>query len=217
MNLGYTFRDNSLLKKALTHISIANDKGIESNQRLEFFGDSILSFIVAEEIYSKFPDLDEGKLTEIRAAAVCEKSLAEASRRMDIGSSIIFGKSEKICNGKEKDSILADTFEAVLGAIYLDSDMETARKWVLDNLSKTIEAATKLDFKNYKSEIQNYFQKRDKGTEVVGYELIEKSGPDHLPIFTVRAIYKGKEIGRGVGNSRKAAEQQAAKQAFMEL
>lgn len=217
MKLGYDFKDEKLLEKALTHISLANEKGIESNQRLEFFGDSILSFIVAEYIYNKFSNLDEGKLTEMRAATVCEKSLAEAARRMEIGDSIMFGKSETVCNGKDKDSILADTFEAILGAIYLDSGIEEAKKWVLQNLQQTIENSTTVDFTNYKSELQNYFQKRDKGTEVVTYKTVDRKGPDHEPVFTVEAVYRGQVIGKGKGRSRKTAEQEAAKLAYSKL
>ena len=217
MKLGYDFTDDGLLKKALTHISLANEKNIESNQRLEFLGDSILSFVVAEYIYTKYTNLHEGKLTEMRAAAVCEKSLAEAARKMDLGNAILFGKSETVCGGKNKDSILADTFEAVLGAIYLDGGIDPARDWIMLWLKETIEDSSKLDFKNYKSEIQNYFQKRDKGTDVVTYQLVERKGPDHAPSFSVEAVYHGNVIGKGTGGSRKEAEQNAAKQAFSKL
>ncbi|WP_226391589.1 ribonuclease III [Ructibacterium gallinarum] len=217
MNIGYTFRDQSLLKKALTHISLANECGIESNQRLEFLGDSILSFVVAEHIYHEFKNMDEGRLTEMRAAAVCEKSLAAAAREMDLGSGVRFGKSETVCGGKNKASILADTFEAVLGAIYLDGGMEPARAWILEHLGEIIEHSSKMDFRNYKSEIQTYFQKRDKGTDVVTYRMTGRKGPDHKPEFSVEAVYRGKVIGKGTGGSRKAAEQQAARQALEAL
>lgn len=217
MNIEYEFKNKALLEKALTHISLANERGIESNQRLEFLGDSILSFVVADYIYGEYKRFDEGKLTEIRAASVCEKALAEAARKMDLGSGIKFGRSETVCGGKYKDSILADTFEAVLGAIYLDSGIEFAREWVMKWLKETVNASSKLDFKNYKSEIQNYFQKRDKGTEVVTYRLVERSGPDHAPIFSVEALYQGRVIGSGVGKNRKEAEQKAAKQALDRL
>ncbi len=217
MKLGYAFQNPKLLETAMTHISLANERGIESNQRLEFLGDSVLSVIVAEYIYREFKNMDEGRLTEIRAAAVCEKSLAAAARKLDLGSSIHFGKSEAACGGKDKDSILCDTFEAVLGAMYLDGGLEPCQKWVLENLQDTIHASAQQDFTNYKSEIQNYFQKRDKGREVVTYHLLKRSGPDHEPKFEVEARYQGKVIGHGVGGSRKEAEQQAAKQAFSKL
>ncbi len=217
MNIGYTFKNQALLDLALTHISYANDNDVESNQRLEFLGDSVLSLIVATDLYRRFPQLDEGKLTEIRAASVCEKALAPAARKMDLGSGIRFGKSEAVCGGKDKDSILADAFEAVLGAIYLDGGMKPAEKWVMEQLKNTIQKSSETDFTNYKSELQNYFQKRDKGAEVVTYRLTEKTGPDHRPTFRVEAIYQDKIIGKGVGGSRKEAEQNAAKQAYREL
>lgn len=217
MDLGYTFQNQELLKKALTHISLANERNIESNQRLEFLGDSVLSLVVASDIYERFPNLDEGRLTEMRAAAVCEKSLAAAARTMDLGSGILFGKSETVCGGKDKDSILADAFEAVLGAIYLDGGMDPAREWVLCRLRESIDAAAEMDFTNYKSELQNYFQKRDKGTEVVTYRLVDRKGPDHHPTFRAEALYRGKVIGSGTGHSRKEAEQAAAKQAYSAL
>lgn len=198
------------MEVALTHISLANEKNIESNQRLEFLGDSILSFVVAEYIYGEFKNLDEGKLTEVRAGAVCERALAEVAEKMGLGEGLNFGKSESR-DGAKKPSILCDTYEAVLGAIYLDSNIETARKWVLGNLKDTIEAARNMDFRNYKSEIQTYFQKRDKNRNVVTYELCGKTGPDHNPEFSVKALYMGRVIGTGKGKNRKEAEQRAAK------
>lgn len=215
MNIGYEFKNRKLLEVALTHISLANEKGIESNQRLEFLGDSILSFIVAEYIYGEFKDLDEGKLTEVRAGAVCEKSLAEAAKKAELGSGVMFGKSEHACGGKDKPSILCDTYEAVLGAIYLDGGIEPAKKWVMDTLKDTIESARHMDFRNYKSDIQSFYQKRDKGREVVTYTLVERTGPDHDPYFKVNAVYNNKIIGTGSGKSRKAAEQAAAKEALL--
>ena len=217
MKLDYEFKDPQLLEKALTHISLANERGIESNQRLEFLGDSVLSLAVTGYIYREFKEMDEGRLTEIRAAAVCEKSLAAAARKLHMGEAIKFGKSEAVCGGKDKDSILCDTFEAILGAMYLDGGFDVCRDWVLKNLKETIQASASLDFTNYKSELQTYFQKRDKGTDVVSYRLINREGPDHNPTFAVEAVYRGKIIGSGSGGSRKEAEQQAAKQAFLAL
>ena len=216
MDIGYNFKDKKLLSTALTHISLANEKGIESNQRLEFLGDSILSFVVAEYIYNEFKDLDEGMLTMVRAEAVCEKSLAEAAKKIGLGDAVSFGRSESNV-GKEKPSILCDTFEAVLGAIYLDGGIEPAKKWIMDNLKETIDRAKEADFTNYKSEIQSFYQKRDKNREVVTYSLLERKGPDHEPIFTVNAEYQGKIIGRGTGKNRKTAEQNAAKDALLKV
>ncbi|MBR5614356.1 MAG: ribonuclease III [Clostridia bacterium] len=214
MDIGYNFNDKALLELALTHISFANDTKRESNQRLEFLGDSVLSHIIAMEIYKLFPKCDEGELTKIRASLVCEKSLAQLSRELDLGSGIKFGRSEKMSDGKHKDSILADTFEAVLGAIYLDSGFEQARDWTLKTFGDKIKNVQVISEINYKSELQIYFQKRDKGSEVVNYRLISKTGPDHDPMFYVEAIYKNKVIGKGSGKTLKHAEQNAAKMAF---
>lgn len=214
MKIGYEFKEKSLLDLALTHISLANDRKMESNQRLEFLGDSVLSYIIAGEIYNLHPDCDEGDLTKIRAALVCEKSLAELARELDLGGGIRLGRSEAKSDGVNKDSILADTFEAVLGAIYLDSDDKTAREWVLRVFGDRIKNVEISGDVNYKSELQIYFQKRDKNTEVVRYQLKEKSGPDHNPSFTVEAVYQNRVIGSGTGKNRKIAEQDAAKDAF---
>ena len=214
MDIRYNFKDEKLLKLALTHISLANDTKTESNQRLEFLGDSILSYIIATEIYSQYPNCDEGELTKIRAALVCEKSLASLAREMDLGSGIKFGRSEAMSSGADKDSILADTFEAVLGAIFLDSGIETASSWTLEIFGDRIKNVSISAEQNYKSELQIYFQKRDKGSEVIKYRLKEKKGPDHDPEFFVEAVYQGKVIGEGKGKSRKIAEQNAAKVAF---
>lgn len=214
MNIGYEFKNKRLLDLALTHISLANDMKKDSNQRLEFLGDSVLSFVIASEIYRLHPECDEGDLTKIRAVLVCEKSLAELAGELELGTGIKFGRSEAKSDGVHKASILADTFEAVLGAIYLDSDVETAKKWVLrvfGDRIKNVEISAEI---NYKSELQIFFQKRDKNTEVVRYRLVKKSGPDHNPSFLVEAVYQEKIIGIGKGKSRKIAEQNAAKDAF---
>ncbi len=214
MNIGYTFKNKKILELAFTHISFANDTKTESNQRLEFLGDSVLSHVIAAELYGIFKELDEGELTKIRAALVCEKSLAALARELNLGKEIRFGRAEAKTNGKDKDSILADTFEALLGAIYLDSDFETVKKWVLNVFGDRIKNITVISEINYKSELQIYFQKRDKGSEVVTYSLKEKVGPDHDPMFYVEALYQGKVIGEGSGKSRKIAEQNAARVAY---
>ena len=216
MNIGYEFKDKKLLKTALTHISLANDRQTESNQRLEFLGDSVLSFVIASRIYGLYPGCDEGRLTKIRASLVCERTLAELASEMDLGSGIMFGKSESCTDGMHKASILADTYEAVLGAIYLDSDIETAREWALRSFGNRIENVRVVHEKDYKSELQIHFQKRDKNTKVVGYILKNKTGPDHSPTFTANAVYEGKIIGEGKGKNRKLAEQAAA-QAALEM
>lgn len=217
MKIGYDFKNEKLLKTALTHPSYAHDKGKDNNQRLEFLGDSILSFIIADAIYNMYPNFDEGKLTKLRATLVCEETLASISTDLEIGGAIRFGKSERLSDGIHKASILADTFEAVLGAIYLDSDIETAREWVLGLFKEKIETAEIKQTLDYKSKLQIYFQKRDKNTEVVKYRIIDRKGPDHSPIFTSEALYRDKVIGTGIGKNRKYAEKNAAQDALERL
>ncbi len=217
MDIGYRFKDKSLFELAMTHASLANDKKTESNQRLEFLGDSVLSYIIATEIYKFYKTLDEGELTKIRALLVCEKSLAELARKMNLGKEIKLGKSEAKTLGGEKDSILADTFEALLGAIFLDGGIDCAKEWVLGVFGDKIKSIENYAEPNYKSELQIYFQKRDKGSSVITYHLKEKTGPDHDPEFFVEATYLGKIIGEGRGKSRKIAEQNAAKLALRAL
>lgn len=214
MEIKYKFKNKKLLDLALTHVSLANDSKIESNQRLEFLGDSVLSYIIATKIYEIYPNCNEGELTKIRAALVCEKSLAALARQMNLGEGLKLGKSENMSGGRQKDSVLADTFEAVLGAIFLDNGIETAREWTLDAFGDKVENIEGFTEPNYKSELQIYFQKRDKGNDVVKYKLKEKKGPDHNPEFFVEAVYQNRTIGSGSGKNRKLAEQNAARQAF---
>lgn len=214
MDIRYNFKNSKLLDLALTHVSLANDTKTESNQRLEFLGDSVLSYIIATRIYDMYPNCDEGELTKIRAALVCEKSLAVLAREMDLGAGIRLGRSEAMSGGSQKDSVLADTFEAVLGAVFLDGGIEKARDWTLRAFGDKIENIQGFSEPNYKSELQIYFQKRDKGNEVVTYSLKDKKGPDHDPEFFVEALYGGRVIGSGSGKNRKLAEQNAAKEAL---
>lgn len=217
MKYDYEFKDKSLYEKAMTHISLANETKIESNQRLEFLGDSVLSFVVAEYVYKKYKDVDEGVLTNTRANAVCEKTLAIAARELKLGEDLCFGKSERISGGKDKDSVLADAYEAVLAAIFLDGGMEYAKKFVMDTIGDLIGNTSYVELENYKSEIQSYYQKRDRNREVVKYRLVKKTGPDHNPMFEVEAVYANRIIGKGIGKTRKSAEQEAAKHALSKV
>ncbi len=217
MKLGYEFKNKDLLKTALTHISYSKETGAESNQRLEFLGDSVLSFSIASKLYELYPDADEGVLTEMRAFLVCEKSLAELGEKLELGSELIFSKTEIKTDGKHKNSILADTFEAVLGAIYLDSDITAAKKWVLDVFGDRIETIDYSEIVSYKSELQNYIQAEFKDKKSIIYKLIKREGPDHAPMFTVEVSIDGKPFGRGKGTSMKNAEKMAAKEAYFKL
>ncbi len=214
MKYNYTFKDKELFKLAVTHISLANINHTESNQRLEFLGDSVLSFVVSNYIYNEYKNVDEGVLTELRANAVCEKTLAIAARKLELGNDIRFGKSERMSGGKDKDSVLADAYEAVLAAIFLDGGIDCAREFVMNTIGDLIGSTSYVELENYKSEIQSFYQKRDRNRDVVKYRLVSKTGPDHDPTFNVEAVYQDIVIGTGSGKNRKSAEQEAAKQAL---
>ncbi|MBE6808236.1 MAG: ribonuclease III [Ruminococcaceae bacterium] len=213
-NLDYTFKNESLLLNALTHSSYANEArdGVTSNERLEFLGDSVLSVIVSDYIYKQFGNLPEGELTKLRASLVCEKSLCGFSRELDLGSFLRLGKGEEKGGGRERDSILADAFEAVLAAIYLDSDLETARKFVMNFILKELKHTDDEVFKDYKTALQEIIQRNPE--EYVTYILTGESGPDHDKLFEVEVHLNSNVIGKGKGKSKKQAEQMAAKQAL---
>lgn len=215
MNIGYEFKDKKLLKCAFTHISYANENHLQSNQRLEFLGDSVLSLVVAEKLYELYPKADEGGLTEMRAALVCEKSLAKKAKELKLGECLVFGRSEAGSNGALKASILCDTFEALLGAMFLDGGIETAKNWVLTVFGNDFENIQLDDLTNYKSELQSYYQKKEKRRGMIVYRLKQRTGPDHNPKFTVNVFVSGVLMGEGVGHNLKSAEQMAAKEALL--
>ena len=213
-NLKYIFKDKNLLKNALAHSSYANEKRgkITSNERLEFLGDSVLSIVVSEYIYRHFPTLPEGKLTKIRAALVCEKTLCQFSKELEIGKYLLLGKGEKQSGGDSRPSILADAFEAVLAAMYLDGGMEVAKKHVLRFIREELSHFEHENFKDYKTELQEIIQQNPE--EQLTYVLTKESGPDHDKTFTVEVHLNRNVIGEGVGHSKKSAEQSAAKKAL---
>ncbi len=213
--LNYKFKDKNLLKNALTHSSYANEirNGISSNERLEFLGDSILSLIVSEHIFARFPDMPEGELTRLRASLVCEKALCGFSREIGLGEHLLLGRGEDKGGGRERDSILADAFEAVLAAIYLDGGMESAKKHVMNFVLREINCNNdENDFKDYKTLLQEIIQRNPE--EYVTYILTDEKGPDHDKMFTVEVRLNSNTIGTGSGKSKKRAEQMAAKQAL---
>ena len=213
-NLGYIFKNKKLLANALTHSSYAHEvrNGITSNERLEFFGDSVLSIIVSDYIYKEYPDIPEGELTKLRASLVCEKSLCTFSRELCIGEFLQLGKGEDKGGGRERDSILADAFEAVLAAIYLDGGMENARKFVTNYVLRELHTTHAEAFKDYKTALQEIIQRNPE--EFVTYILTNESGPDHDKVFEMEVRLNSNTIGKGKGKSKKQAEQMAAKQAL---
>ncbi len=213
--LDYKFNNIKLLKNALVHSSYANEvRGdTHSNERLEFLGDSVLSIIVAEHIFNKYPNMPEGELTKLRASLVCEKSLCSYSRELGIGKCLLLGNGEDKNGGRERDSILADAFEAVLAAIYIDGGMAAAKKHVLNTVLRDLEHHSDEDsFKDYKTVLQEIIQRNPE--ESVSYILIDEKGPDHDKIFTVEVHLNSNVIGQGSGKSKKQAEQMAACQAL---
>lgn len=215
-DISYQFKDINLLKTAFTHSSYANENKTNSYERLEFLGDSILSFIVSTQLYSSDSNIPEGEMSKLRAAIVCEKSLDECAKRLNFGEYLILSKGEELTGGRNRASILADVFEALLAAIYIDSDFECAEKFVLSQLGTAIDKARKgiKLYTDYKTELQEIAQGFG---ERVEYKHIGEDGPAHKKIFTVQVLYSNKVIGEATGNSKKEAEQNAARIAIREV
>ncbi|MBP3284083.1 MAG: ribonuclease III [Clostridia bacterium] len=213
--LGYEFKNKKFLENALTHTSYAHEKGktIKSNERLEFLGDSVLSLAISQRIYSYQPEITEGNMSKIRAAVVCEDSLYEVALRLHYDEFILLGKGEEKLKGNKKPSILADAFEAVLAAIFLDSDFQTAQAFVVRNLEeKMIKEIQSAGEKDHKTKLQELLQGR--GVERIIYEIVAENGPDHHKEYEAVVRVKDKVLGRGKGNNKKEAEQNAANEAL---
>ncbi len=214
--LGYHFQNIHLLNESLTHSSYANEnkkKNIKYNERLEFLGDAVLSIVISDYLYNHLSTLQEGELTKIRASIVCEPSLAKCSIAMDIGKYLLLGKGEELTGGRKRISILADAFEAIIGAIYLDGGLEKVREFILKSLKTTIDDAIQgRVFKDYKTNLQEIIQSEN--TEKLVYEVINEEGPDHNKTFYVHVKIGSQIVGKGSGKSKKEAEQNAAKEAL---
>ncbi len=207
--IGYKFKDKSLLQTALTHSSYANEMNgkVDYNERLEFLGDSVLGMITAEFLFENHPEMPEGKLTKTRASMVCEKSLHRFAQSIKLGEFMYLGKGEINTGGRERPSILADAFESLIAAIYLDAGFEEAKKFVLGFISTAdIEETIITD---YKTALQEIVQKNP--GEYLEYFMVGESGPDHCKTFIVEVHLNNNVIGTGEGRSKKQAEQMAAK------
>ncbi len=217
--IGYKFTNENYLKNALTHSSYAHEnkaKKIVFNERLEFLGDSVLSVIVSKYIYENYPELPEGKLTKMRAAVVCEKALFECALNIDLGKYLILGHGEEITGGRTRASILSDAYEALIAAIFLDSNLDVVREWVLGQLHEAIEAAAKGKIsKDYKTEFQELAQ--IKGDVNIRYKVVGSTGPDHNKSFIVEVYLNDELMGEGEGSSKKKAEQNAAQNAILKM
>lgn len=214
--MGYSFRDESLLCHALAHSSYANEHRSEvpgSNERLEFLGDSVLGLITAEYLFSHFRSLPEGNLTKMRAALVCENSLFQFANELGLGEYLLLGHGEERSGSRTRPSIVSDAFEAVLAAVYLDGGFEAAKSYVIPFLEKGAKAlnAGNRDH-DYKTALQEIAQQNP--GELIHYELIGSTGPDHAKTFTVHCYLNSNLLGKGEGRSKKEAEQMAAKEAL---
>jgi ribonuclease-3 len=216
--LGYTFQDENRLSLALTHPSVAHEQGmrVQHNQRLEFLGDAVLQLVLTRELYEKFPDFNEGPLTKARAKLVNRRTLAVHGRTLGLGEHLILSRGEELHGGRERPSALADTFEAVVGAIFLDGGFEAARDFVLRELGGDFGALGNLPIlENPKGELQEFLQARS--SEAPKYHVASSSGPDHDRVFECTVHHVGVELARGVGKSKKAAESEAALAALAKL
>ena len=212
-SIGYRFKNKLILKNALTHTSYANENNVQSNEKLEFLGDSILEFISSKYIYSKYPNLKEGEMTKVRADVVCEKSLYKVALNHNFSDFLYIGKRQIINDLNKRPSILADSVEAVIAAIYFDSGLEQAEKFIVENLKDYIEIATKhVGMKDHKTVLQERLQIH--GDVNIKYEIIKESGPDHNKLFVAEVSCNNKKLAIGEGKTKKAAEMEAAKKAL---
>jgi len=209
--LGYTFRDAGLLRLALTHPSVAHEAGAPSphNQRLEFLGDAVLQLVLTRELYDQFPDFDEGPLTKARAKLVNRRTLAEQARSLGMGPALILSRGEEMNGGRDRASTLADAFEALLGAVFLDGGFEAAREFILREFSPAFgKLSVSPVIENPKGELQELLQARSPAAPE--YRVVSASGPDHDRVFECTVHHEGAELARGQGKSKKAAESDAA-------
>ena len=212
-NIGYKFKNIDLLKNALTHTSYANEHKINSNEKLEFLGDSILEFISSKYIFNNYPKLKEGEMTKVRATVVCEESLYKIAKKHNFSDFLFVGKSEQLHQGNRKVAIMADSVEAVIAAMYFDGGLENAEKFIVENLKDEIEIATKnVGIKDHKTVLQEKLQEH--GNVEIKYEIISETGPDHNKTFVAQVKLNGKVLADGVGKTKKQAEQEAARKAL---
>ena len=212
--IGYRFHDRELLQTALTHSSYANEKHGEtqSYERLEFLGDSILGLVTAEFLFTHEPRLPEGRMTRLRAELVCETSLHKTALALGLGSYMRLGKGEEHTGGRERPSILADMVESIIAALYLDSGIDEARRFIMEHVLKDAELDDAHRIADYKTRFQELVQK--KSNQIITYQLVEESGPDHDKTFTFEVQVNGAVFGRGSGKTKKEAEQMAARKAL---
>ena len=213
----YKFNSKSNILLAFSHSSFTNenkDKKLQSNERLEFLGDSILNLLITEYLYFNYPNLSEGELTKARANIVCESSLFNCANNINIGEYLFLGKGEELTGGRSRPSILSDCFECVVGAIFIDGGIENARKFIINQMKSLIEdSATGSMFIDYKTELQEIIQRNNKNTIV--YEIVDMKGPDHDKMFMCQVKVCDSVLGNGEGKTKKESEQSAAKSVLL--
>lgn len=218
-NIDYNYSNKKLALEAITHSSYAYEnrqKGMSSNERLEFLGDSVLSFIITNRLYKEASDMPEGEMSKLRASVVSEASLSLCAHRINLGDVLLLGKGEKNMGGRERSSILADAMEAIIGSLYLDGGLQAAERFVdmflHENYCKAIDGTL---FCDYKTRLQEEIQK--KGNYTVQYTVVQESGPDHNKVFTMAVSVNGTVMGEGSGKTKKEAEQNAAGNALNKM
>jgi ribonuclease III len=210
-SLGYQFRDDRLMRLALTHPSVAHENGTATahNQRLEFLGDAVLGLVLTQKLYEEFPAFDEGSLTKARAKLVNRHALAGRARSLRLGEHLILSRGEETSGGRDRSSALADAYEALLGAIFLDGGFEAVREFILREFTGAFdELAARPVIENPKGELQEFLQSRS--PEAPTYQTVQISGSDHEPLFECAVLHDGAELARGQGKNKKAAESAAA-------
>ena len=213
-NIGYEFKQEQLLRQALTHSSYAHEKNLKElmdNERLEYLGDAVLELVSSEFLFQNHPEMNEGQMTKLRASLVCEQSLAACARQLNLGNYLLLGNGEDLTGGRERDSILSDAWEAVIGAMYLDGGFTSAKEFILKYVLQDIEH--KKLFYDSKTMLQELIQNKYKQT--LHYVLLSEEGPDHNKIFTVQAYMDETPLMTGKGRTKKAAEQNAAYQSLL--
>jgi len=214
--IDYVFKNKQNILLALTHSSFANEnknEKIKSNERIEFLGDAVLNIVISEIIYNRHSNLSEGELTKARANIVCESSLVKCANSIDIGRYLLLGKGEELTGGRTRVSILSDAFESLIGSIYIDSGIKSAKKFIMKTMKHLIDGSVNgVIFMDYKTQLQETVQKT--GEHKITYEIVEEKGPDHNKIFVSQVIIDERVKGIGEGKSKKEAEQNAAKAAL---
>lgn len=217
-HIGFIFKDENLLKQAFTHSSYVNEhrrKPYEDNERLEFLGDAVLELTVSQFLYKKYPTMSEGELTKLRAAIVCEPSLVKFACEMSFGSLILLGKGEEMTGGRERPALLADVFEAFIGALYLDQGLDAVIEFLKKCVYPKINDGAFSHVMDFKSQLQELVQKD--GSGVLEYRIMQEKGPAHNREFLAKVSLNGQDFGTGKGKSKKEAEQHAAQQALANL